>query len=1110
MPLIDDIIFDFRKGMVEELNRKAEKLGLDLGRYTLKGSEQGARQVEDRFNSLFKKVAGFLGAAFAIHKIRGFVKDALSEANEFERGWNRVKIAVEASGGSFDKVRPRLQAVAEELHKTTRFTDDEVIGSFERLVQMTGGVESAFAAIPTVATLAAGAQLTFADASEMLSRGLEGNTREFRRLNIRVKEGDDLFAAVQKRFGDAARNEMTASERGANALAKAWDDLKEAIGLGILAGSRASGVNQTLTRSVQELTRWVDEHRDLIARAAEAVLGLAAAVGTRLVQAIGNAANAWKATFFPPLVEVAGALADLNEWATKVRENLRNIDKALGWDVSGQNATIDAMKRQTASLRAWADARKTAADASVEALRKEAGDPASLSHGAADRAIGRLLGAHPRAPGAGPPGAGTVKETDEQRIAREKEILRLQTEEGKKQLEIAQDAREAFLAVQDQLADLTVSAVDNLQNLIDRAKIEMLSAPPELQAQWGEALQKMETDLQTTRLLEPLLSDIDALQPGLAKAQEYLSKGIVGPAKEVSAEFAQIRAELQAQLDLLDKQDPNYQKIKTTIQQIDTIQENLSKGIADGLNYGRNETAKWYDDLQQTLAIVQEIADQWLKVGEALGIVDDSAKQVIQSIQQIAQGVGELAGGIATGDPMAILKGGVDVIVGGIGLFPKDKDPGRLAANVELYKKALEGDLESLRELDRLSRAWATDKAKADAKAKYDAAKRFLEQQKAEDEAQKQRDQAEKDYKDEMERRRKAQEDAIKRTIESYKAREALDEQMEENARNADRHELAALERLRRSREIQENAVIRAVERQVGKAQEGGDFGEELDAMRKIEAIRQQQALERRNTIRAQLQQEQDTLNRLAQERLGLHTTEGFQAIENDIRQTRERMLDLQDDLADAQLDSNQIEVDALQDEIDAWEAFQERQQQAREDAQRERLDQMRKAEEAIVKHEEESVFAAELADLVKQSKRFGGTVQQAMEAAVHHYQEVLSSAVDYELGDDSPLFQYRLRQAQEQIEKARDALDEATTGGLGENLTPGFSVQRTVTESSAGAIIAYTSVLPGMARDIAAIRAVAERWRGVGISGAGGTGGSTRTLYQSMTMSEGNTGIAA
>lgn len=93
------------------------------------------------------------------------------------------------------------------------------------------------------------------------------------------------------------------------------------------------------------------------------------------------------------------------------------------------------------------------------------------------------------------------------------------------------------------------------------------------------------------------------------------------------------------------------------------------KSLLDTINDGSKDTVK---DLQSTLHLIQQAVSGTIQLAEAFGILNEETAETVQHLADIAEGAATAAAGISSGNPGAILAGGLQLLGGVAGLIKGD------------------------------------------------------------------------------------------------------------------------------------------------------------------------------------------------------------------------------------------------------------------------------------------------------------------------------------------------------------------------------------------------------------------------------------------------------
>lgn len=172
------------------------------------------------------------------------------------------------------------------------------------------------------------------------------------------------------------------------------------------------------------------------------------------------------------------------------------------------------------------------------------------------------------------------------------------------------------------------------------------------------------------------------------------------------------QANLGVKLDPADLDSIN-QKVDEAKKEIES--RNPFKALVNGIKEYSNATSeedkkksfkKMFEGAAASITLVKGAFDSVVGGLDKMGIsMDENTKAILDDIGGIAQGANELATGIATGDPLAIVKGAIGVISNGVDLIFGSKDR-KLEKEIQRHKEAVEALSEAYKDLER-----AVDKA---------------------------------------------------------------------------------------------------------------------------------------------------------------------------------------------------------------------------------------------------------------------------------------------------------------------------------------------------------------------------------------------------------------
>lgn len=237
MATTEEIVAKYRLDL-DELKTQVTELEKTYGRAD-DAAKKSAENADKSFNKLgdsLKDLGKKVIAAFAVERIIAFGKASVQAYAEAEKGAQKLRAAVGATGG-LEKDFKALTEQAEQLAKITIFDDDQVKAAQTLALQF--GLNSAAVTklIPKVADFAAATGQDLSAALQAVLGGINGQVDGLKRFGIQL----DTTASRNERFGVVV-DQLTAKFNGqAEALTqtlggsitqaeKAFGELQETVG----------------------------------------------------------------------------------------------------------------------------------------------------------------------------------------------------------------------------------------------------------------------------------------------------------------------------------------------------------------------------------------------------------------------------------------------------------------------------------------------------------------------------------------------------------------------------------------------------------------------------------------------------------------------------------------------------------------------------------------------------------------------------------------------------------------------------------------------------------------------------------------------------------------
>lgn len=194
----------------------------------------------------------------SVMKVVSVMKEAVNAAIAKEDAVNRLNYALKSQGTYTDELSQKFQDFAEELRKSTRYSDEAIMGVQKTLIQVGDVAPEALnrvtqAALDMSTVMGRDVQ----GSALLLSKAAQGNTSALKRLGITIDENipkGERFAAVlaevEKKFGGSAQNDVNSFGGQIAVLTNAWDDLLVSLGKFVTMNPGIISAIKVITESV--------------------------------------------------------------------------------------------------------------------------------------------------------------------------------------------------------------------------------------------------------------------------------------------------------------------------------------------------------------------------------------------------------------------------------------------------------------------------------------------------------------------------------------------------------------------------------------------------------------------------------------------------------------------------------------------------------------------------------------------------------------------------------------------------------------------------------------------------------------------------------------------
>jgi len=290
---------------------------------------------------------GVLGAATAgIGELIKGLQWATSEATESQQAWANLQASLKLTGPAWDEARAAIETMAASLQKTTKFSDEEVIGAVQRLTTFGMSYSQAMDAVRAATDLAAAKQIDLQTAADLLGKTFTGNTAILARYGVNIdgiKESmgkgatdaqvyEAVLAKLNEQFGGEAAAQAQTYAGTQERLKNAMSDLGEKVGGIVLPAltSFAEGmipVVDGLASGVEKVQAWISAVSQMPeVKSAVDAAGQAFAGAQKWLSDFANVASQ---ELGPALQEMWSALKDIFDALAPIGEAFGEIWAAI-------------------------------------------------------------------------------------------------------------------------------------------------------------------------------------------------------------------------------------------------------------------------------------------------------------------------------------------------------------------------------------------------------------------------------------------------------------------------------------------------------------------------------------------------------------------------------------------------------------------------------------------------------------------------------------------------------------------------------------------------------------------------------------------------------------
>ena len=187
-------------------------------------------------DNLTKSLVGLASAA----AIGDFFKEAVQEAVKESEALRQLQFSVEATGGSWEKLKDQVEAYGAAQQRNTRFDDTTTFEVLGRMNRVTGDLGNAMRATTLAQNIAVGSSMELSAAVDLVSNLMAGQERAVVLANKQLgaysgnaKSAQEALDNLSRGFSGASTDEESFT-KGINQSKASIGDFMQRIGDGLI------------------------------------------------------------------------------------------------------------------------------------------------------------------------------------------------------------------------------------------------------------------------------------------------------------------------------------------------------------------------------------------------------------------------------------------------------------------------------------------------------------------------------------------------------------------------------------------------------------------------------------------------------------------------------------------------------------------------------------------------------------------------------------------------------------------------------------------------------------------------------------------------------------
>jgi hypothetical protein len=267
--VLDDgsVVVDTVKGKVQ-----------NLGDATKKASEESGSALGIMKAGWLELAAGVTAGYFTIKKGIDVITGLVNVAAEAEQIEKRAAFQIETWGYKFQEIKPYVDAFAESIQRTTRFSSEMAQQGLGQIMQYTSSIEEGMRGVQIAMDITTQTGKDFNSMIQLVGMAMNGNVEMLGKWIPELKNLDDRLGAnateaekwaytqglLNKMFGGAAQKDLQGYSGQLANLKNQWDELKKSIGIALMpaaedwllgAKSLIGGLTPSIEKSIESLKK---------------------------------------------------------------------------------------------------------------------------------------------------------------------------------------------------------------------------------------------------------------------------------------------------------------------------------------------------------------------------------------------------------------------------------------------------------------------------------------------------------------------------------------------------------------------------------------------------------------------------------------------------------------------------------------------------------------------------------------------------------------------------------------------------------------------------------------------------------------------------------------